>query len=110
MTTTTYVVDPLNIITMGLISGDPLNLITDGFITAIIEEEIIAGGGAPYDPHNPWQNQKKKKKITARVFIAGKEYVESVTVDDLTISISDIKLDVSTSLNEVKVKIILPEK
>jgi len=63
MATITYVVDPLNILTMGLISGDPLNLITDGFVTAIIEEEIIEvegdGGGAvdPLEPWTPWSTQ-----------------------------------------------------
>jgi len=117
MATITYVVDPLNILTMGLISGDPLNLITDGFVTAIIEEEIIEvegdGGGAvdPLEPWNPWSTQKKKKKkITARVFIDGKEYEESVIVDDLTVNVKDVRLELSKQLNEIKINIILPEE
>ena len=68
MATITYVVDPLNILTMGLISGDPLNLITDGFVTAIIEEEIIEGVGSgdfgqPWDAWSNQKDRKKKKKI-----------------------------------------------
>jgi len=50
MATITYVINPLNILTMGLISGDPLNLITDGFVTATIEEEIIEVGGSGGGP------------------------------------------------------------
>jgi len=118
MATITYVVDPLNILTMGLISGDPLNLITDGFVTAIIEEEIVEveegiGSGAvdPLEPWNPWSTQKKKKKkITARVFIDGKEYEESVIVDDLTVNVKDVRLELSKQLNEIKINIILPEE
>ena len=114
MATVTYVVDPLNILTMGLISGDPLNLITDGFVTAIIEEEIIEGGGSGDfgQPWDAWSNQKnrKKKKITARVFIDGKEYEESVIVDDLTVNVKDVRLELSKQLNEIKINIILPEE
>lgn len=115
MATITYVVNPLNILTMGLISGDPLNLITDGFVTAIIEEEIIeeGGGGAgdfgqPWDPWSQQGKKKKKKKITARVFIDDKEYTETVIVNDLTLNIKDVKLEVSKQLNEIKINIILP--
>ncbi len=120
MATITYVVDPLNILTMGLISGDPLNLITDGFVTAIIEDEIIdevtgTGSGEvdPQEPWNPWDEKhkkKKKKKITARVFIDGKEYKESVITDDLTVNVKDVKLELSKQLNEIKINIILPEE
>lgn len=115
MATITYVVDPLNILTMGLISGDPLNLITDGFVTAIIEEEIIEGVGSgdfgqPWDAWSNQKDRKKKKKITARVFIDGKEYTESVIVDDLTVNVKDVRLELSKQLNEIKINIILPEE
>ena len=115
MATITYVVDPLNILTMGLISGDPLNLITDGFVTAIIEEEIIEGGGSGDfgQPWHAWSNQKdrkKKKKITARVFIDDKEYTETVIVDDLTLNVKDVRLELNKQLNEIKINIILPEE
>lgn len=120
MATITYVVDPLNILTMGLISGDPLNLITDGFVTAIIEDEIIEvdgegiGSGDFDQPWDPWSQQnkkkKKKKKITARVFIDGKEYEETVITDDLTVNVKDVKLELSKQLNEIKINIILPEE
>jgi hypothetical protein len=118
MATVTYVVDPLNILTMGLISGDPLNLITDGFVTAIIEEEIIEDGegigsgdfGQPWDAWSHQNKKKKKKKITARVFIDDKEYTESVIVDDLTVNVKDVRLELSKQLNEIKINIILPEE
>ena len=119
MATITYVIDPLNILTMGLISGDPLNLITDGFVIATIEEEIIevggsggGPGGGPFEPWNAWDTshkKKKKKKITARVFIDDKEYTETVIVDDLTLNVKDVRLELSKQLNEIKINIILPE-
>lgn len=114
MATVTYVIDPLNILTMGLISGAPLNLITNGFVTAIIEEEIIdVGGGDPGQPWNAWstrKEKKKKKKITARVFVDGKEYTETVIVDNLTLDIKNVRLELSKQLNEIKINIILPEE
>lgn len=118
MPTVTYVVDPLNILTMGLISGDPLNLITDGFVTVEIEDEVIevpvVGDGGGDFTHDPWNTQskekkKKKKKITARVFIDNKKYEETVIVDDLNVNVKDVKLEISNKLNEVKIKILLPE-
>lgn len=128
--TLTYVIDPLNILTMGMTgpetndiwlpNGPPLNLITDGFVTVILEEEIIPpepeepkGGGGIDDWQEQlkkWERQKKKKKISAKVIIGGEIYEDSVIIEDLTITVRDVKLQLSDEDNNIKIKIILPEK
>ena len=69
MATVTYVIDPLNILTMGIISGNPLTLITDGFVTVEIEEEIIEedgdAGAGDFDHLRPWDvhDQQQKERL-----------------------------------------------
>jgi len=43
------------------------------------------------------------------VFIDDVEYTETVIVDDLTLDVKDVKLELSKQLNEIKINIILPE-
>lgn len=104
-----------------IIGGEALSLITDGFVTVILEEEIIepeepevdprlSGGGVPDDTWEARQRKKKKKKITAKVYIGGEEFKETVIVEDLTLELKDVRLNVSLDENQKpKLKIILPE-
>lgn len=101
---TTYVTDPLAIATEGLIVSSNPNIVNtlavavQGFLVTIEEEiiEVVTGGhGAAAGPYDHWQQEKKKKKrITAIVFIDGQEYRESIEVDDIQITAKDIKVEI----------------
>jgi hypothetical protein len=95
-------IDPYHIATLG-VTGDPITIATDGFIVYLEEEIIIGGGGVEYEPWNPWkqnighkkkEEEKKLKKITATVIVNGIQYKESIIVDDLTISVKDINVQI----------------
>ncbi len=121
-TTTRLVIDPLAIATQGYLVTekpfqiDTLSVATLGFYVVITEEiidEIIPtklGGAAdatlvmgPYDHYR--EERKKKKRITATTIIGGVTYAETIEVDDITITASDVHIEISNSATKPQLKI-----
>ena len=94
------IIDSLEIATMGLVSASPISVATQGFIVFITEDIIEEPtlphfGGTGYG--GPQRPTKKKKRITARVTIGDMEYIDTIEVEDLTITVKDIRIDIGTA-------------
>lgn len=100
MATEVQIVDPLEIATMGLVSTNPITVATQGFIVFITEDIIeepvpvfVGGAGGRVVTGK----KKKKKRITAMVYINGQQYTDVVEVEDLTVTAKDIHIEVSST-------------
>ncbi len=106
--------DPLSIANQGLLSNNGLTIAVQGFLVQIVEEivEVVGGGGiSPGTTAERRRQQAKKyrKKITVTATIDGVEYRESVFVDDLTMKIKDVNVEISNVQGTPKLIIHLPD-
>lgn len=119
----TVVIDPLAIVTEGLLVEnrpnvvDVLGIATRGLCIVITEEVIevpdrnIYGHGTlvPHEYTPP--KKKKKKRITARVRINEVEYSDTIEVDDLTITARDVLVEVKdTPVPQLKITVMRGKK
>lgn len=97
---TTYIIDPFEIATQGVTSGDSLTIATQGFIVKIEEEiiEVPVSGAGPegygYEYGRKLEKKKKLKKITVTVIIGKEKYIESKTTENLKITAQDVEVKV----------------
>ena len=110
------IISPIDIATQGFIGTNPLSIATQGFIV-FLDDEIIdiglpAGGRKDYhgDRRRKEQREKdKRKKITATIYIGNEVFKESVIVKDVSLSLTDVNVEVSLDEQQKPIiKIILP--
>ena len=103
-----YITDPLAIATEGFLVSNALNVVNtlavsvQGFLVTLVEEIVevpIKGGSTAVGPYDHWETlpKKKKKRITATLFIDGVEYKETIELDDIEVTVNDIKVEVQNS-------------
>lgn len=99
---TTYVIDPFEIATQGITSGDSLTIATQGFIVTIEEEIIIPRVGGSFIPTpQPIKKEKPRKRITVTVTYNNKVYKESKETHDLKVSAKNVKVEIVDSKPKV---------
>ncbi len=111
------IISPIDIATQGFIGTTPLSIATQGFIV-FLEEEIIdevdrsVGGGKDYHAERrrkEHREKQKQKRITATIYIGDEKFTKTVVVKDISISLSDVGVEVSLDEQQKPIiKIILP--
>jgi hypothetical protein len=106
-------IDPLSIVTNGLITSDGYILIDPlGYYVIEVNEEIIQyplsyGGGYP---SSGGKSTKKVKRIKIKIIfnnISKKDYEDEVIVDDFELKIKNVEFD--DLLKEIKINMFNPE-
>lgn len=107
--------NPYHIATMGQNSRNTFTLASNGILVDVYIEDLppiiipIDKGGSGIIPGQEWppvEEEKKitRKKITVTATIAGKDYKESIIVEDMpNLNIDNIKVDITDS--DIKPKI-----
>jgi hypothetical protein len=97
----TYVIDPLAIATEGILasqqdSAPALRIVVLGWLVTVVESIITppAVGGGFGGPRGVGGRPKKKKRFTATVTINGIEYTETVEVEDLSLTVKDVSVNI----------------
>lgn len=114
-------ISPLDIATDGYLCS-PLSVVVNGYLCTVETEIVppdkippkqiisIAGGGGNRLPFRDWERKKENKnkklnKITVKVKVDGKEYIQTEYVDDLTIKAEDVKFEITDDKPNIKIKI-----
>ena len=113
MATTTYIIDPFEIATQGLTSGNSLTIASQGFLVTIEEEvttidelQRAGGDGGPWDEDwNKWQKDKKVKKITVTVTRGDEIYTKTTVTENLKVSAKDVIVEVVDSKPVIRINL-----
>ena len=109
----TTVIDPLAIATEGILASQQdsrpaLRIAVLGWLVTVVESIITpppSAGGGFGGPRGTIGRPKKKKRFTATVIIDGIEYTDTVEVEDLTLTVKDVSIHITSEQTVPKLTI-----